>query len=34
MKYSIEKVKQIIGNKIDIKSVEFLGAGTTAKHFV
>ena len=33
MKYSIEKVKQIIGNKIDIKSVEFLGAGNHSEAF-
>ena len=33
MKYSIENVKQIIGAKIDIHSVEFLGAGNHSEAF-
>ena len=33
MKYSIENVKQIIGDKIDVKSVEFLGAGNHSEAF-
>lgn len=33
MKYSIEQVKQIIGDNIKIKNVEFLGAGNHSEAF-
>ena len=33
MKYTIEDVKQTIGNKLEIKSVEFLGAGNHSEAF-
>lgn len=33
MKYTVEQVKQIIGNKIDIKNIEFIGAGNHCEAF-
>lgn len=33
MKYSIEKVRQIIGDKVKIQSIEFLGAGNHSEAF-